>query len=81
MDFVSYYIELPIMLVMIVVWKVWKGTRWVRVDEMDLVTDRYDPGIEGDGGDGDYVRNKKLLGDTDRGWLGKLKKAGMWLFF
>jgi AAT family amino acid transporter len=80
-DFVSYYIELPVMLVMFVGWKVVKGTRWVRVEEMDLVTDRYDPGVEGDGGDGDFVRSRlKVLGDMEQGWKGKVKKVGMWLF-
>ncbi|CAK9780351.1 hypothetical protein CC85DRAFT_165061 [Cutaneotrichosporon oleaginosum] len=54
-DFVSFYIELPIMLVMFVAWKWIKGTRFVRLEEMDLVTDVYTaaddepdkPGIRG----------------------------------
>jgi AAT family amino acid transporter len=44
-DFVSFYIELPVMLVMFVTWKVVKRTRWVRLEEMDLVTDRFDAGM------------------------------------
>jgi AAT family amino acid transporter len=40
-DFVSFYIELPIMLIMFVAWKLIKRTRFVRLDEMDLVTDVY----------------------------------------
>jgi AAT family amino acid transporter len=40
-DFVSFYIELPIMLVMIVAWKVLKRTKLVGLDEMDLETDVY----------------------------------------
>lgn len=69
------------MLVMFVVWKLVKRTRWVRVNEMDLFTDRYDPGAEGDGGDGDYMKKKRMFVDTDHGWKGKMKNAGMWLFF
>jgi AAT family amino acid transporter len=44
-DFVSFYIELPVMLVMFVGWKLLKKTRWVRLEEMDLVTDRFDVGM------------------------------------
>jgi AAT family amino acid transporter len=40
-DFVSFYIELPVMLVMYVGWKIIKRTKIVRLDEMDLETDRY----------------------------------------
>lgn len=40
-DFVSFYIELPVMFVMYVGWKIIKRTRIVRLDEMDLVTDVY----------------------------------------
>ncbi|BEI91175.1 uncharacterized protein CcaverHIS019_0312450 [Cutaneotrichosporon cavernicola] len=38
-DFVSFYIELPVMLVMFITWKLIKRTRFVRLDEMDFVTD------------------------------------------
>lgn len=38
-DFVSYYIELPILAVMYLVWKVLKRTKIVTYDEMDLETD------------------------------------------
>lgn len=38
-DFVSYYIELPLMLVMYVGWKVWKKTKVVKLERMDLETD------------------------------------------
>jgi AAT family amino acid transporter len=40
-DFVSYYIELPIMLVMYVAWKLIKRTKIVSLSEMDLETDVY----------------------------------------
>jgi amino acid transporter, AAT family len=41
-SFVSYYIELPIMLIMYVGWKLWHRTKIVGLDEMDLETDRYE---------------------------------------
>ncbi|OKL59704.1 hypothetical protein UA08_05184 [Talaromyces atroroseus] len=44
-DFVSYYIEIPIMVLMFVFWKLVKRTRFVRLNEMDLVSDRYDGGL------------------------------------
>jgi len=40
-DFVSFYIELPVMLLMFVVWKVVKRTRFVGLLEADLETDTY----------------------------------------
>lgn len=45
-DFVSYYIELPIMLVMYVGWKLLKKTKIVGYAEMDLETDVYVVGEE-----------------------------------
>lgn len=39
--FVSLYVELPIMLVMFIGWKVLKRTGVVKLREMDLVTDTY----------------------------------------
>src|SRR5690606_8299462 len=41
-DFVSFYIEIPVLLGMLVLWKIVKRSRFVRSDEMDLFTDRYD---------------------------------------
>lgn len=40
-DFVSFYIELPLMLIMYGVWKLVKRTKFVKLEEMDLVTDVY----------------------------------------
>ncbi|OTB07924.1 hypothetical protein M426DRAFT_317431 [Hypoxylon sp. CI-4A] len=40
-DFVSYYIELPVFALMFVVWKVIKKTKFKKASEMDLVTDVY----------------------------------------
>ncbi|RMZ84361.1 hypothetical protein DV738_g791, partial [Chaetothyriales sp. CBS 135597] len=92
-DFVSYYIELPIMLVMIVGWKLLKRTRFLHVRDMDLLTDRYDlhpdhrPGdattAEAGGRSGSGIRRLstalKEEGESRR--FGKAKKVGMWLCF
>ncbi|KAL1885833.1 Basic amino-acid permease [Paecilomyces lecythidis] len=40
-NFVSYYIEIPIMVFMFLGWKLYKKTKVVRLDEIDLLTDRY----------------------------------------
>ncbi|KAE8420758.1 amino acid permease/ SLC12A domain-containing protein [Aspergillus pseudocaelatus] len=40
-SFVSYYVEIPVMAAMFLGWKFWKGTKIVLLDEMDLLTDRY----------------------------------------
>lgn len=40
-DFVSYYIELAVMLVMCLGWKLWKKTKLVSLNEMDLETDAH----------------------------------------
>jgi len=42
-DFVSFYIELPVMLIMYVGWKLLKKTKIVGYAEMDLETDVYVP--------------------------------------
>jgi AAT family amino acid transporter len=67
-SFVSYYIELPVMLFMYLGWKLWKRTRIVSLDEMDLETDVYEvqPGE---------------LDRVDRpGWKGKAESAIRWVF-
>lgn len=90
-DFVSFYIEIPIMLVMIVFWKLFKRTRFVRLHEMDFVTDRYDlnPEYRAEHEElseaGQTVSTKKrwaqALNEGEEGtWVGRVKKVGMWLF-
>lgn len=64
-SFVSFYIELPLMLVMYVGWKLFKRTKLVKLEEMDLVTDTYTTDEE----------EVKLSG-----YKGKLKKVLNWLF-
>jgi AAT family amino acid transporter len=67
-DFVSYYVELPVMLLMFVVWKVLWKTKFVGKAEMDLETDVYEV----------------LPGEIDRdaavGWKGKSKAVLRWIF-
>ncbi|KAM5352707.1 hypothetical protein ACJ41O_005429 [Fusarium nematophilum] len=64
-SFVSFYIELPVMLVMYVVWKVIKRTKIVSLAEMDLETDT-------------YAAEEKVVGET--GWKAKVKNVITWLF-
>ncbi|KAA8651335.1 hypothetical protein EYZ11_000923 [Aspergillus tanneri] len=94
-DFVSFYIEIPIMIVMFLAWKLVKRTHFVKLSEMDLLTDRYnivhddglDPNVTGgesdDRADGLPSRREKLLSsfkDDEKGVWVKLKRFGMWLF-
>ncbi|KAF2652412.1 hypothetical protein K491DRAFT_718929 [Lophiostoma macrostomum CBS 122681] len=65
-DFVSFYIELPIFVVMIVGWKLVKRTKFKRAREMDLVTDVYTAE--------DIELEKK-------GWQGWGKRVGTWFCF
>ncbi|KAJ5690816.1 Amino acid/polyamine transporter I [Penicillium macrosclerotiorum] len=74
-DFVSLYIEIPIMIVMFLAWKLIKRTHFVRKSEMDLRTDRYDGGQD----DNNYPEEVAL--ETKRkGIVGKLQRIGQWLF-
>lgn len=43
-DFVVNYILLPVFALFVVVYKFWKGTRWVRLEEMDIWTGRREYG-------------------------------------
>ncbi|KAH6644994.1 amino acid permease [Truncatella angustata] len=65
-SFVSYYIELPVMLVMYLAWKFLKKTKLVGLAEMDLDTDTH-TADEG----------KPTVPKT---WRGRLKRALTWLF-
>lgn len=91
-DFVSFYVEIPIMVVMFVFWKIFKRTKFVHLHEMDLTTDRYDfdpeykdPRSLSDG-QGEVVTGRGrwflALKEGQEGTVvGKLKKAALWLFF
>lgn len=66
-DFVSYYIELPVFALMFVVWKFVKKTRFQRAHEMDLVTDVY---------------TKDDLEPEEKGkWHSRARKLGTWICF
>lgn len=66
--FVSYYIELPIMLFMFIGWKLWKRTSIVPLSEMDLETDVYE------------VQPGEVDNEEQRGWKGKVQTFLRWLF-
>jgi AAT family amino acid transporter len=76
-DFVSFYIELPVMLVMFLVWKVVKRTRWVRLEEMDLVTDRFDVGMTPEEREAAVRKAPRWKGLT---WRERVVAAGTSLF-
>jgi len=65
-DFVSYYIELPIFVLMIVAWKLVKRTKFVRAHEMDLVTDVY---------------TKEDMDPEEKGVKSWGKRVGTWFCF
>lgn len=68
-DFVSFYIELPIMLFLFVGWKLFKRTKLVKLEEMDLETDIY------------TIADKEELDQAwESSWKGKAKKTLNWLF-
>lgn len=80
-NFVSYYIEIPVMIVMFVGWKLVKRTKFVRVSEMDLTTDRapYTRRAEGDGSDRDSTCEASAGGFKKVArspWVRRVKKLG-----
>ena len=80
-DFVSFYVELPIMLVMFVGWKLLKKTKFVKLEEMDLVTDRFDQGMTTEERE-DALKSAKMgqWSAEGQGWKGKAKCIAQWLF-
>jgi amino acid transporter, AAT family len=66
-SFVSFYIELPVMAIMYLGWKFFKRTRLVRLEDMDLETDRYYGTVDED----EY--------HSSRGWRGKAKRFLAWI--
>lgn len=75
-DFVSYYIEIAIMIVMFLGWKLVKRTRFVKNQAMDLRTDRYDGGLD----DSHSPRENGELVEKRGAW-GWAQRLGQWLFF
>lgn len=81
-DFVSYYIELPVMLVMFVGWKLIKRTKFVRLEEMDLSTDRFDLDFKSPEERQEALEKSKLSRRAKgQGWKERSKAVGYWLFF
>ena len=91
-DFASYYVEIPVMVVMFVFWKILKRTQFVHVSEMDLITDRYD--LQADwkdrqasitAGRAATKKNGWNVFAVEKGeektWRGRLNRIGQWLFF
>ncbi|UKZ84375.1 uncharacterized protein TrAFT101_000286 [Trichoderma asperellum] len=66
-SFVSFYIELPIMLVMYLGWKFIKRTKFVRLEDMDLETDV-------------HTAEEQVEEEEEKGWKAKAKRAYEWLF-
>ncbi|PHH68189.1 hypothetical protein CDD80_195 [Ophiocordyceps camponoti-rufipedis] len=64
-SFVSFYIELPVMLVMYLAWKGWRRTKVVSLDEMDLETDVH------------TTADEEGVDDKARHWA---KRVATWLF-
>ena len=64
------------MIVMFVVWKLVKRTKFVRYEDMDFVTDRYEMTPDVFGADG--APNRKPF--MQRRWKVQLKTVGQWLF-
>ena len=65
-SFVSYYIELPIMVLMYFAWKIIKRTKIVKLEDMDLETDRYYGEVD--------------VTPSAKGWKEKVRYALTWLF-
>ena len=94
-DFVSYYVEIAVMIVMICVWKLVKRTRFVRLGDMDLVTDRFDLQEPHEGTDsaddaaahGQPEQSQSRMGrifnthPDEKSVFGRMKRIGMWFFF
>ncbi|KFG87429.1 amino acid permease [Metarhizium anisopliae] len=65
-SFVSFYIELPVMLIMYLGWKLIKKTKWVKLDDMDLVTDVHTA--------------DEAESETKKGWQSKTRRVLNWIF-
>lgn len=65
-DFVSFYVELPVFALMFVVWKLVKKTKFQRAAEMDLVTETY---------------TRDDMEEHQEAWKEKAGRFGTWLCF
>ncbi|KAJ5082449.1 hypothetical protein N7532_011492 [Penicillium argentinense] len=82
-DFVSFYLEIPILIFMLIGWKLIKKTKMVKTCDMDFITDRYDTVI--DSNEAGAPRDSENQGITTNPrknrLLGTLKRYGMYLCF
>jgi AAT family amino acid transporter len=65
-DFVSFYLELPVFALMIIGWKLLKRTKLRKASEIDLETDVY---------------TKEDMEPEGKGWKSKGKRIGTWFCF
>lgn len=80
-DFVSYYIEIPVMIVMYLFWKILKRTRFVRLEEMDLVSDRFDGGLSHEERTQVLEIARQSPFAPGRPWKEKIEAVATYLFF
>ncbi|EZF71495.1 hypothetical protein H105_06449 [Trichophyton soudanense CBS 452.61] len=80
-DFVSFYIQLPVILCMFLTWKfVVKKTKLVKLEEMDLLTDRYEEARVAGAADLGAPSAVEVADGPNNKWQNKLKGAGQWVF-
>ncbi|DAA77493.1 TPA_exp: Uncharacterized protein A8136_6039 [Trichophyton benhamiae CBS 112371] len=80
-DFVSFYIQLPVILCMFLTWKfVVKKTKFVKLEEMDLLTDRYEEARVAGAADLGASSAVEVADGPNNKWQNKLKRAGQWVF-
>ncbi|KAJ5381995.1 uncharacterized protein N7496_004423 [Penicillium cataractarum] len=80
-DFFSFYLEIPVLIIMIIGWKLIKKTKLVKLDEMDLVTDRYDTLINLAGGVHESDSTHGPVSPGQNKILGTFKRIGMYFCF
>jgi AAT family amino acid transporter len=81
-NFFSFYLEIPVLIVMIIGWKVIKKTKLVNLQDMDLITDRYDTVTDShaeERHESNDQATRFTLGQNKL--LGTLKRYGMYLCF
>ncbi|BCS17547.1 uncharacterized protein APUU_10375A [Aspergillus puulaauensis] len=80
-DFLSFYVQIPILFAMLLGWKLYKNTKIVRLGQMDLVTDRYDlvdDGVDWQGRE-EGVEERDGHGNRKK-WMQRAKKYVGYVF-
>jgi AAT family amino acid transporter len=65
---------------MCVGWKFLKRTKWVKPEDMDLVTDRFDQGMTTEEREEALMAAKMAQWTGEKGWKAKAKYIAQWLF-